>query len=779
MGDVDHAAVGSHLRLLFEAGTVIGVSDRHLLEMFVSRRDELAFTALLERHGPMVQRVCHEVLGDHHDAQDAFQATFFVLAQSAGSIRQRDSLASWLYGVALRVAAGARSASARRLEHERNWATLRAVETESCTDSREDSGALLHEEIGRLPERFRTPVVLCYLEGRTYEEAAQVLHCPVGTIKSRLSTARERLRRRLEHRNLATSSGSVGSALQGGLPMTTVPTPLPVPVLQAVSRNATGGLAPATISHLAQGVLKTMRWHRLIYRLGVAGAILIGTAAVATGAVGLTGMNHNSPADGEHEVAVTPPSLAQPPPKPLEDRVSGPKSPPRRGQPITLAGRIVDERGGAVPGALVRARLIRTSVQPNVRQFVLPSREDRVRAFRSMRQGIRQASKEVEVWEATTDVQGHYRIEGFRGIEGNDNQHLAIDVNAPDFVEFADFYFEFLDRVAKAKGALADVRLERGAAVMGRCVGPDGKAVPGAKIHAAFADKPLSSLGRTRTTDAEGRFRLVIPHGRAAELIVYPEQWAPRRVSVAAGGGDLGDVRLEAGAELSGQLVMPTASVSREQVQDFSAHQRIPGGWALAGKVIALECTEPGLFDWFPITLACKTDRDGRFRIPALQGSFKIWVAQAHDSGPDDHGPIASDGPPPAVLPQVVDFNTGSGGVAGRFFRRPSRKELALVANRPVTIRGTITGPDGKRAQGVSLDLSVAIGSLEENFLTPLQWTTTDADGHYTFTGIPRGLTRAYLTVYTEPPKDHSSVAIVASGRFQGRRKIRPCASSP
>ena len=316
--------------------------------------------------------------------------------------------------------------------------------------------------------------------------------------------------------------------------------------------------------------------------------------------------------------------------------------------------------------------------------------------FWSILQGIRNASEEVDVWEARTDFQGDYRIEGFRGIDGGDDQQLAVDVNAPDFVEFADYYFEDLDRVVKAKGALADVRLERGAAVAGRCVGPDGKSIPGARIHAGFADKPLSSLGRTRTTDAEGRFRLVIPHGRAAELIVYPESLAPRRVRIAAGGGDLGDVRLEAGVELSGQLVMPTASAISEQVSEFAAQRSSAGGCPLAGKVIAVECTEPGQFDWFPMNLACKTDRDGRFRVPALQGSFKIWVAQAHDSGWEDRGPIVSDGPVPAVLPQVVVFNTSSDGVAGRFSGPPSRKQLTLVANRGVTIRGTITGPDEK-----------------------------------------------------------------------------------
>ena len=103
MADAHHAGAHRHFRVLFEVGTVVGLTDEQLLCLFVTRRDEAAFTALIERHGPMVQRVCRDVLGDHHDAQDAFQATFLVLAKQASSIRRRDALASWLYGVALRV----------------------------------------------------------------------------------------------------------------------------------------------------------------------------------------------------------------------------------------------------------------------------------------------------------------------------------------------------------------------------------------------------------------------------------------------------------------------------------------------------------------------------------------------------------------------------------------------------------------------------------------------------------------------------------------------------
>src|SRR5262249_22583191 len=127
MASAHHVGASHHLRALFEVGTVVGLSDGQLLDRFVSRREEAAFTALIERHGPMVQRVCGEVLGDYHDAQDAFQATFLVLARHAGSIRHRDSLASWLYGVALRVSAGAWAAAGRRPGDERERAAPRAA----------------------------------------------------------------------------------------------------------------------------------------------------------------------------------------------------------------------------------------------------------------------------------------------------------------------------------------------------------------------------------------------------------------------------------------------------------------------------------------------------------------------------------------------------------------------------------------------------------------------------------------------------------------------------
>ena len=176
------------VRGLFGFGTVGGLSDGQLLDAFVSRRgddSEAAFEELMHRHGPMVLRICRGVLRDPQDAEDAFQATFLVLAHRAGSIRRRDSVASWLFGVSQRVAAQARLRAARRRAGEQHVAE-QTPEAYRPADTPEDPEALI-EEIDRLPERLRTVVVLCYLEGMTYDAAAQRLGLSEGSIRGRLA----------------------------------------------------------------------------------------------------------------------------------------------------------------------------------------------------------------------------------------------------------------------------------------------------------------------------------------------------------------------------------------------------------------------------------------------------------------------------------------------------------------------------------------------------------------------------------------------------------------
>ena len=175
------------------------MSDGQLLEMFVRRREESAFAALVRRHGPMVLGVCRRVLRNSQDAEDAFQATFLVLVEKASRLRRPELLANWLYGVAYRTALHARQRAARRGAREREVAAMSSPLNETEIESRE-LRRVLDEELHRLPEKYRAPLVLCYLEGKTNEEAARVLGWPSGSMSHRLARGRELLRERLETR---------------------------------------------------------------------------------------------------------------------------------------------------------------------------------------------------------------------------------------------------------------------------------------------------------------------------------------------------------------------------------------------------------------------------------------------------------------------------------------------------------------------------------------------------------------------------------------------------
>src|SRR3954447_3801624 len=192
------------LDTLFQVGVVGGLSDGQLLDSFAARREgaaEAAFEEVVRRHGPMVLGVCRRLLGDRHAADDAFQATFLVLALKAGSVRKRDSLAPWLHGVAARVARRARMTERGRKEVGSDLADLPAAAP--ADPAAAELRLILDEELERLPEKYRRPVVLCYLEGQSQEEAARVLGWTKGTVSGRLARAKDLLRARLTRRGLA------------------------------------------------------------------------------------------------------------------------------------------------------------------------------------------------------------------------------------------------------------------------------------------------------------------------------------------------------------------------------------------------------------------------------------------------------------------------------------------------------------------------------------------------------------------------------------------------
>jgi RNA polymerase sigma factor (sigma-70 family) len=264
-------------------------SDGELLSSFVRCRDPAALELLVHRHAPMVWGVCRRILPHHHDAEDAFQATFLVLVRKAASIRPRAAVAGWLYGVARQTALKTRAMMARRKARERQQ-TAMPEPAISDPSPEPDLQPLLELELSRLPDSYRAAIVLCDLEGKTRREAALQLGCPEGTVGSRLARARAMLARRLARRSLALSGGMLAALLSQGTASAHPPAPVLSAAIKAVNVLATRGAAVGTASARAlavtEGVLKAMLLTKLksmVLAVAVLGTVALGAAMLAWG----------------------------------------------------------------------------------------------------------------------------------------------------------------------------------------------------------------------------------------------------------------------------------------------------------------------------------------------------------------------------------------------------------------------------------------------------------------------------------------------------------------
>jgi RNA polymerase sigma factor (sigma-70 family) len=289
MASVRSGVVWHQLQRLFGLGSLAGLNEWELLVRYADRRDEAAFESLVALHGAMVLGVCRRILNDPKDVEDAFQATFLVLIRKAGKLREQDAVGPWLYGVARRVALRARSVTARRNSREHS---VERVEAEAPNGGdgmahASEISPLIDRELDRLPAGYRAAIVLCYLEGRTHEEAALQLGWPLGTLKGRLSRARELLRDRLTRRGVTLSSGAL-TALLAREATATVPAAW-VEIINkaarvAASGEATAGVVSASAVALADGVFWAMKINQLkiaAATLAVLLTCLTGTAAIA------------------------------------------------------------------------------------------------------------------------------------------------------------------------------------------------------------------------------------------------------------------------------------------------------------------------------------------------------------------------------------------------------------------------------------------------------------------------------------------------------------------
>jgi RNA polymerase sigma factor (sigma-70 family) len=281
------------LQALFEAGSLAGLTDGQLLDRFVFRREPAAFEALIRRHGPMVWGVCRRVLLDGHDAEDAFQATFLVLARKAASVDPREKVGNWLYGVAYHTAKKARAMRTRRRSRELPLSDLCDPEV-GPDEHRDDLLRALDRELSRLPEKYRTVVVLCELEGMTHKEAAERLNCPIGTVSARLSRARAMLARRLSRPGRVLSGGTVVALLYRDVRSAEMPSRLVARTTRAATKFVGGhvvsaGVVSAEAVALSGEVLKAM----LLNKLKVA-TTLLALSVLFAGGAGLVYRAHGS-----------------------------------------------------------------------------------------------------------------------------------------------------------------------------------------------------------------------------------------------------------------------------------------------------------------------------------------------------------------------------------------------------------------------------------------------------------------------------------------------------
>jgi RNA polymerase sigma factor (sigma-70 family) len=326
MTTVQANVVIRHLRRTLLAHDRDTQTDGQLLEHYLARRDETAFEALVRRHGPMVFGVCRRVLRNPADAEDAFQATFLVLVRKATTILPRNRVGNWLHGVAYRTAMKARTTTARRQARERMMFTQEAIETEAL----DDWLPLLDRELNRLPEKYRLPVVLCDLEGKTRKEAARHLDWPEGTVATRLTRARALLAQRLSRQGVALTAGAIALALSQRA-TARVPLSLMSSTVQAATDYAAGSAAgvgsiPARVAVLTEGVLKTMLLTRLksitlvVLLLGLL-SVGVGTSLFLTSAAA---QDDNRPPERAPTAEVAPPGARPVDPKLRIDLPGGP-----------------------------------------------------------------------------------------------------------------------------------------------------------------------------------------------------------------------------------------------------------------------------------------------------------------------------------------------------------------------------------------------------------------------------------------------------------------------
>ncbi len=649
MGNRQARAVVEHLCQLIDTQRVKGLSDAQLLQRFVTARDETAFAALMQRHGRTVLGVCQHVLRHAQDAEDAFQATFLVLARKAGSIRNHHSVGSWLYGVAYRIAMRAKKNAAKRLEREQQAATPAETAPPGEAAWRELQ-RLLDDELSRLPDRYRAPFLLCCLEGKTKAEAARELGWKEGTVSSRLATARKLLQTRLARRGVSLSAVLGGTALSGsGSAGAAVPALLMIGTGQAAVAFAAGGLVAAGLVSpravaLAEGVLRVSRWK-------IAGALLL-LATLAGGAAGMA-LSLPRPDDPpEQRQRVSRPG-AKPRPRPAPRKAAAVPDPEREGGALT--GQVLDPAGRPLAGADVTLVATFSPVQAGVRESAARERRQVLGSVRADAQGrfrLNLPRKALAKYGGISLLTAGGGVgPAWKPITRGGAQELKLQTEAGQ----------------ELHGRLVDARGTTAAGVAVQVVGftkrnKDKQAPQVNSIHFAAPPDSLSSWPAPTKTDGEGNFVL---RGLAPDCEVYlrvdDPRFGPQWLITSTGPTASADSRT---------FTLTPARTLEGTITDQDTGQPLAGAYLFISTLWQRSGQLKSQVD-------AQTDGRGRFRVNVFPGDrLSVFTYPA-------------DGAPYAVVWSVFPWPKGE-----------PRRALNVALPRGVLVEGTVT--DGSAARPVA-----------------------------------------------------------------------------
>jgi RNA polymerase sigma factor (sigma-70 family) len=743
-----------HLRGLTAARAAEGLLDGQLLERFTRGHEDAAFAALVRRHGPLVLGVCRRVLHDMHDAEDAFQATFLVLAQKARSIAKRESLGSWLYKVAYRVAVRARGQEAARHIREKQASAKPSPDPLAEITGRELLTAL-DGELQQLPERYRAPLVLHYLQGEAHHLVARRLGWSLRTLRRRLAQGRECLRARLERRHLGLPAALLLAGLGAGAKAAPVPAPLAAATVRTAARALTdsaGEVTASAVAELAAGTLGAMRASKLPW---LAAVLLAAACSAAAGWLVYQGGRLPAAAAAEAH----PPAQAQKLPAAAAKRPARPGKPDERPS-MTLTGRVLDAAGKPLAGTRVTVL---------------------------SRLGVRLSSWENWAWHRT-EVLG-------RASAGKDGRY-RLTVPATAVVPCRQVRvvaaspghglgWQWVDPAART--ATADIRLTPQQIVRGRLVDLQGQPAAGVKVRvAAVTRKAIRGRGgdylpvpagglpggiEAAATDARGYFTLAgFGPGLKLELHLRAERFAnqddieidsdvkkqaenfrlvllpPRVVNGRVTYADTGKPVAGAAVEVytwgagtasgktdpAGRYLLhtqPESKLGRQfNTRLVAVTVRPPRGepYLIAHKgfqwpqgAVLRQTVDLALARGVVVRGKVTEARSGRPVARAFVGYNDKWaerVAAGSDGTyriviPPGKGQLQITCPTPDYIPEVLG---SAGGVPGKPVGDPvyyhavveldvklaeGKREVPVTVHRGVTVKGRLVGPDGKRVK--------------------------------------------------------------------------------